>query len=477
MVTHPRAQNTLNYRTLPPPRFFLQADALWHDSYHRARLWAGGVAELERLADAAEAWDLARLKARQRAQREAQRRQRAADAADAADAAHADSAASAEDSDAGPVALAAVEAASSNGDGDDGGPLSGCDAEARRLVAWLRRQRALYRGLRLAAPRVRLLRGLGVRLRRQRGGPRPEEVHPGLRFAEGGGGGGGGGGAATDGTQDGSGPPPTPQEQQQQQQPQRQRALRVSAATREGARVAAELSRELRAGADVWGLLPAAAAAAAAAGTGAAEPSEPREGGASAASAANAAWAAEPRVFVLALSQLQRWCERYGRGAPVPPSAWDRRELAAWLACLEGLRRRQQQQQQQGGAALLPWQEEELARLGYAARPGGGDAALESLEAAWHDAFHRLRRAKAFRGAEVVAAAKGRGVGVNPASGSGGSGSGSSTGGGVPDEELRTAVAWLEQQRAEAAAWRLPPERARLMAQLLGPRWTRTGTG
>lgn len=237
-------------------------------------------------------------------------------------------------------------------------PLEGADPEARRLVTWLRRQLELYRALKLTPLKVSLLRRLGIKMRRQKGGPDPRELHPGLRFAERRGGGDGDDGAAV---------------------PQ-QVALRVNAITQRGVRVAMELSQHLRAGGDTWRPLLV-------------------DGPRDTSDTSVAAWALDERVFMLAMSQLQHWYRRYGRSAPVPPGAWDRPQLAAWVAVIrrvhaagqQGAGGGQQQQQQLAGQRppeqqpeveaealaaaaieagrselyLRPWQEEELLHAGF----------------------------------------------------------------------------------------------------------------
>ncbi|KAF8056872.1 hypothetical protein HT031_006216 [Scenedesmus sp. PABB004] len=266
--------------------------------------------------------------------------------------------------------------------------------EAHEAALWLARQEALYGKLKLTAIKVAMLRRLGVRLRRQAGLAKPD-LHPVLRGVD----------------------PDTYQ----------RRPIVVAPATREGRRAVGRLLARHAA------LQAAGGGRRAAAGGAAAAPPSPGE------AAARGDAACE---FVVMLAELQRWKKRHGT-ALVPPSAFDRPRLAAWVAHLRALRaaelsergqqqqqllppleqqqsrelaeqsrgpeqqlllQQQQQQQQeqqeqpQAGpvaelgpelalAALERWHVRELDAVGFVWRPSP-DAA------AWHARFHELRRFK-----------------------------------------------------------------------------------
>ena len=94
--------------------------------------------------------------------------------------------------------------------------------------------------------------------------------------------------------------------------------------------------------------------------------------------------------------------------------------------------------------------------------------------AAWHAAFHRLRRAKAQGGSALLlgsAAAHGQGQRLQ-AAGRGHEGSKSSSADDGPGVLLSPSdLEWLQQQRRAAAEGHLVSERRQLLDRLLGPRW------
>jgi hypothetical protein len=382
-ATTPRPRPTPNPR---PPTLGPQAIAQWHSDYHLARAWAerkggGSLAKLQAVAEASAAWDAARRayqvetqRAAQRLERERLHRKKGKD--EIADRAAADREASLA------IAAAAAEAAAAED------PRTGCDAEEIAIVGWLKHQPELYEARKMDELRLRLLRRLGVRLRRQKGGPAPEELHPGLRFAEPargrlatparGGEGGESGESGAGGSEGAAAPAPPP----------RQVVLRVSAATRRGAYLAKELSAALRAGTDVWALL---------------EPdSGPRGTGAVRAAARAEAVALgvdtprpgsrDEQRFMLMLSQLQAWYTRYGRGAPVPHGVFDRPRLAEWVAELRAAAA--------GRAAI------KAARAAARPQPGGAHGAAAGEEGAARDEEGEDDEAAA---AEAVGSAQGAG--------------------------------------------------------------------